>query len=114
MSCLIALPAIAEEVIEDANKESEEITPPTYTECFKFVQEHLLSKVEQLNQQAKKRDLPVNVERDEFDIHALNPRINPTADDVKASLEIDLPKNKKEEASNDLSYQCNTLYGIKN
>lgn len=118
---LLAGGSYAQEVVEDVTEEvaeevKEEAAEPTYMECFKHVyaqdveqeQSDIQAEMARLNSGGS---LPVDVEREKVDVHSLNPRINPNADDVKASLEIDLPQ-KKEEAEG-LSKQCETLYQLK-
>ena len=97
---------------EEAVIEKTTITPPTYNECFKLIKTHLIEQQSALQEQINSGNLPATVEKEGIDVRNLNPQINPAADDVKASLQIDLPQKKEEDLNSPLS-QCDTLYGLK-
>jgi len=108
--CTVSLQTFAENSVDEKVDKSEEIKPPSYTECFKIIQEKLSSEQQEVQKQIERRDFPINVEREKLDISSLNPRINPASDNVKKSLQIDLPQKEKE-TENSL-FQCKILYGL--
>jgi hypothetical protein len=106
------LASYAEEQAEETTESAEKAAPPSYSECFDLTKQNLQKEMDNLQEQVNSGELPVTVERDGIDIRSLNPKVNPGTDDVKASLQIDLP-TKKEEDAESISSQCYTLYGIK-
>jgi hypothetical protein len=109
---IFMLPAYAETSDSAKIEKAVEEQQLTYMDCFKFTQAQIVQEQEELKKQIALRDLPATVETEGTDITELNPRINPAAADVKASVQIDMPQRNKKEANNSLSSQCKTLYGL--